>query len=87
MTTPREWPNTARAQRDEVSELANEAVKALEPFLSPRGMAEIEQRRRAAVALADCQEILRLMQEAGSEVVINGIDPNPARWRLSTVTS
>jgi hypothetical protein len=87
MTSPRLWPNNEKERRDEAAVLANEVVKTLEPFLNPKPMAELDQRRRAAVALADCQEIMRLMQEAGSNVVLDGINPNPARWRFSTVSS
>lgn len=64
---PRDWPNNAKAARDQAAEAAIGGIKALEPVVSgERSLTESERIRREAQALNALQRIARLMEGAGA---------------------
>ncbi len=60
---PREWPNLAKAARDDAAEAAVAGIHALEPILwNERPMTEQERIQREARALNALQKIVRLLE-------------------------
>jgi hypothetical protein len=66
-TTPREWPNNAKEARDQSSEQANKALKALRPILNRyNDMTKEELIARIAIAIDANQSICRLLERQGA---------------------
>ena len=64
-TTPRVWPNNARAARDRSAEEANRVITALQPIVNNQLPAE-EVVRRIAIALNATHTIARLLESQGA---------------------
>lgn len=69
-TNPRDWPNNARASRDQASEQANRALRALRPILDHHTiMTREELITRIAIAIDSTQIIARLMERQGAPTI------------------
>jgi len=66
MTSPREWPNAARENRDQAAEQAARGLKTIRAMLSEE-MTETEKIRRIAIAVDSFQTILRLLENSGAQ--------------------
>jgi hypothetical protein len=66
-TNPRDWPNNAKSARDQSSEQANRALRALRPVLDRYNtMAKEELLHRVAIAIDADQTIARLLERQGA---------------------
>jgi hypothetical protein len=66
-TSPRDWPNNARIARDQSSEQANRALRALKPILERyTEMTKEELIARIAIAIDANQTIARHLERQGA---------------------
>lgn len=68
MTRPRDWPNIARAARDESAMQAIRGMRALRPLVEGTQCTREETLRRQAIALDSLATIARLLAEAGADL-------------------
>jgi hypothetical protein len=66
VTKPLRWPNDCMDARDRAAEAAISGIRILEPVLGDLPLSDVEQTRRAALALAKFHEIARLLESVGA---------------------